>query len=896
MRLGPSAYCNPPGTAEHGIAPHPSPRIQMRNPAKLGALIALLLPLAVTVPAQNRIVELPRAHLPGGISGEVAHFFDFDRDGDLDVIVGSPKGDQLWRQDALYRFQSLTANLPASPRGQSTRAIASGDVDGDGNLDLVLGGPQTTRLWLGDGRGGFVDATATSMPVDSYETYALELADLNGDRQLDLIFANAVYPGGAQNAIYLNNGAGGFRDVTGTNAPALLDRSYAIHVVDIDGDQDPDIVFRVAGLSATAELWLNGGTGVFARGSTRFPTGSPQANDLTVADIDGDMDQDIFFAGPQAYAYINNGQAQFSLLSGAPFAQGDNAFRDPHFVDLHRNGQLYMVGAAGVKSFAVWRWNGSTFEELQQHIPVSYPSRDLQLIDLEGDGDLDICSFWHKGGISLLLNSGTSSGVHSGSWIALNPPREQEIPDDLPIQDFTGDGHADYLQLPNGAAYTQHEGVLAGDGRGLFEPWGPILLQPDPGFIRISKLGDVDGDGHDDILTYAYPPYSQDVQLHLLLRLGNRVWKDVTATHLPPILATRLEVEFVDLDSDQDLDLVLFSYDGFTWKTICLRNDGSGHFSSMPSNLPAPVGHWGSILFHELDGDGKPDAIFADTTGTRLLLSQGNGQFRDVSSTHLHPQMLAEYVAAVGDLDGDGDLDLLLGDATTAPYPVVNDGKAHFSFAPSHQLIVPGYLNSLHCGDIDLDGDLDLFAGISLPAGGRVDPEVRIYENQGGLRFMDVTANWTKKERQYLAGVRLLDLDSDGDLDLVVDGRVRWNLLRHVHTPYVAQLGQPWTIDFAYHGHALQGSATAIPLLGFAHAAIPLPGIGVLGIAPSTMLVGTATPIPAPAGRTQIQIPLPVDPALAGGQLLIQALYLHQPPTGPSRLTLSSTLTEILRH
>ena len=108
-------------------------------------------------------------------------------------------------------------------------------------LDLVFGNhvpPQQDRLYLNDGAGNFTDVTATRMPPDSDHTYALAVGDVDGDGDPDLVFGNYR----AQSRLYLNSGTGNFI-VTTPHMPRNSDLTVAVALGDVDGDGSLDAMF-----------------------------------------------------------------------------------------------------------------------------------------------------------------------------------------------------------------------------------------------------------------------------------------------------------------------------------------------------------------------------------------------------------------------------------------------------------------------------------------------------------------------------------------------------------------------------------------------------------------------------------------------------------------------------
>jgi hypothetical protein len=130
-------------------------------------------------------------------------------------------------------------------------SIAVGDVDGDGDPDVVFGTDGQSRLYRNAGGGTFVDATAGRMPPLEAMTQALALGDVDGDGDLDLVVAN---DSNQPDSLYLNDGSGTFTHAVGM--PQYAENTHAVALGDVDGDADLDVVF--GGLPS--RLYLNSGT------------------------------------------------------------------------------------------------------------------------------------------------------------------------------------------------------------------------------------------------------------------------------------------------------------------------------------------------------------------------------------------------------------------------------------------------------------------------------------------------------------------------------------------------------------------------------------------------------------------------------------------------------------
>ena len=132
---------------------------------------------------------------------------DFNEDGKLDLAVGMSIGNgaKIFLGNGDGTFQSPTLLASGNQIGQ----VAVGDLNGDGNVDLVASvhnSPPRALVMLGDGAGNF--SAPTSFTTDSVgKAVSLALGDLNGDGKLDLVAANTSAPG---LAVLLGDGSGGF--------------------------------------------------------------------------------------------------------------------------------------------------------------------------------------------------------------------------------------------------------------------------------------------------------------------------------------------------------------------------------------------------------------------------------------------------------------------------------------------------------------------------------------------------------------------------------------------------------------------------------------------------------------------------------------------------------------
>ena len=236
-----------------------------------------------------------------GVSNAVA-VGDVDRDGDVDIVVGNNGQNALLTNSGAGRFSDRTAtNLPAIE--DVTQDLELGDADGDGDLDLLVGNEDRNRLLINDGRGVFVDESATRLPVSGHEeTREADFGDVDEDGDLDIVFANTqffVAQADRQNRLLINDGTGHFADETDTRMPRDNDLNVDADFVDLDADGDLDIVLGQASEGAAFPryvAYLNDGTGVFENARWALPrTIVGNGFDIEAADFNGDGWIDLYF-------------------------------------------------------------------------------------------------------------------------------------------------------------------------------------------------------------------------------------------------------------------------------------------------------------------------------------------------------------------------------------------------------------------------------------------------------------------------------------------------------------------------------------------------------------------------------------------------------------------------
>ena len=653
-------------------------------------------------------------------SSSIAHAIDIDGDGDADIV--SNDSDSQGRAILLENLGDGTfADKAFLPVRSLVRSIDSGDLDGDGNSDIVVSTIFQSVLVLRN-QG---NSTFTPTPVATGETNdsSVRVGDLDGDGDLDIVsFSSRA----SANELFFHENAGDGRFSTrriGETRSSTRD----IELVDADLDNDLDIVF--AALTAGQFAIVENIDGEASFGPTQTFNQRPNSRSLAIGDFNGDTKPDLVTLSEETLVvHRNTSDANSPFASAETIFEATLAYASPRTADVDGDGDVDIVAMVQQPDdFAfdlVWFENqGPRFSSPQLIAPV-YPS-------------------------------------------FLVPGFEA-----VDVADFNGDGNVDVV-LASGGLIAWYENIR---GSGDFSERN--YASPSP-FFSPQALADFDGDGDLDLMASEAADYARQTVWHENDGTGEFIRERTIHAG-----ETSIRQLAVDLDGDGDTDFVN-AVDGYRTDEVLVKfatNDGNGNFAQSVEIGGIPYGDQFNIIETLIADDFRGDRgidILALVQGNVVLLeSVDNGGEVD----YLDPVTLVEsdyqpatfflrqagfQDVAVADVDGDG-----LKDIVTVDYER-NGNLLDIAWYSSEDAFLERrilevfddtYNAKLEIADIRGNGDLDILATLN-------DGRLAWFENDGAGQFQEPIVTQMIRDENLLRGPALefevTDFDNDGDLDAV---------------------------------------------------------------------------------------------------------------------------------
>ena len=520
---------------------------------------------------------------------------------------------------------------------------------------------------------------------------------------------------------------------------------------DLNGDGREDLVIRKSVDGAVCVFLSDGAAGVVQLAGIPAPT----LGLLAVGDLTGDGWPDVVASSvgalqPPPLLHVFAGDGTGALEPPVTTAQ-PQWIRAAKVLDVDEDGQADLIGLVGSSSPGVVVLLGDGAGGLSPliHSPSSVSAR-FQVGDLDEDGHLDVvvsssgsCCPW----VEVLLGDGEGAFASAGQHA-----QDVHLVWSTLLGDMDGDGHLDVVSTADDADDEAGMVVtLPGDGAGgLGQPVYVPVPQLESGFDE-ARLFDVESDGDLDAI----------VRLHLQDAL-TVLTNDGQGGLAPPqylLPSGRLMLGSFDVDALTDA-WVLFGESSSGGMAIYPGLPGGG-FDTVP-HYEVPLTFAGDLDAADLDGDGWLDVVRgnkeAAAPASGIAVQLGDGQGGLLPGTFLPVPGRPDYTA-VGDLDEDGAPDVVTSNAQSDNLSVLlGDGRG--GFGPPTPTSFVGTVNELGLADFDGDGHLDVLAASSA--------SVVLFKGNGAGSITKVSVS-TGHPAGGMTEVDLADIDHDGDPDVVGD-------------------------------------------------------------------------------------------------------------------------------
>ena len=504
------------------------------------------------------------------------------------------------------------------------------DIDADGDKDIVFANGQSystlgvllkPRIYVNNGTGVFADETDIRAAGITGCFRGVEAGDVDRDGDWDLILAQDF---NRRPLLLLNNGAGVFIDDTIARLPNIPMSSSRAQFGDIDNDGDLDILLCNSGTTrfgttGRPRLFINGGTGFFTDASlTQFPsTNLSEQMDCVFGDIDNDLDLDFHVATRASAAnssqlWINNGAGTFARL--ATFVTDATAY-SYDFGDIEGDGDLDLIGvnAGATNTELLLRNNGAGTSWTAVNAQISpnptVDDNDSRFIDFDNDGDLDLLVAALGGADRIYRNNGTGTFTQVTTGIL---PSIVDSSLDVKVGDVTGDGKPDIITAQGESGAFQNRIYVNTGPADTVKPTVKLVEQvpsrtAGPWVVRTEVFDGTSSDrGYDDDGVFLVYTVNGGKQQAIEMRWsGNNLWRGVIPASVPACATVAYFVRALDVSGNT----VESPVKTFVVAGSCgVPGDFDGNGTVDGADLATLLNNWGSGGVADLNGDGTTDA------------------------------------------------------------------------------------------------------------------------------------------------------------------------------------------------------------------------------------------------------------------------------------------------
>ena len=693
----------------------------------------------------NTFTDITTHGIPGTNYGSVSSG-DYDNDGDLDVaITGETTLDgritKVFKNNGNNTFTEQTSIVLHNVNG--VRSIVKwGDWDNDGYLDVIVSGYDNsatfvTKVYRNNGNNGFQEVPGITLAAQ-FESY-FDWGDYDNDGDLDLLLETS----GANSLVYRNDGNSTFTKLTGLNLKALKNGSGIWGDYDSDGDLDILLCGTNDWYVPFTVIYRNDGNDLFVEDTNSLLPGA-HSGSAAWGDYDNDGDLDFVLTGLNKTSAVSKiFRNDLNIVNNKPATPAGTAAQVKKS-DVTLSWNPVKTDNTNYKALT-YNVRVGTAAGTGNIVPPHASSTGFRRIASMGNGLLDTTFtlkklpfgnyFWNVQAIDNGFAGGTPSVEGTFSIVPVQASNlSAKIISSTSLQLKWERGNGDRCvvfckQTSSGTSVPVNNTTYAADSE-----FGFGTQVGSSGWYCVYN-------GRADSVTVTSLAGSKMYSFHIFEYTGN-------------------------YGSEQYFTQVVDGNPG-VFSTSLFTEQTSITITSAPfTNVP-----WG-----DYDNDSFIDFVVPGAP-SRIYRNNGNNTFTEKTAIVLMNSLGGG--AAWGDYDNDNDLDLLMTGGSSGFYPSADPATKLYKnngadvFTEQTAVVLPQlHSSSAEWGDYDSDGDLDILLTGATGNDPNFNPVSKIFENNGDGTFAENTLVTLKGV--YRGSGKWIDIDNDGDLDIVLIGSVKY--------------------------------------------------------------------------------------------------------------------------
>jgi 6-phosphogluconolactonase (cycloisomerase 2 family) len=674
---------------------------------------------------------------------------DFNGDGKLDLAVSNSGSNSV----SVFRNTGSSGSISFAAKvdyttGINPQSVSTGDLDGDGKTDIAIAnyGSDSVSVFRNTSSGGTISFAVKVDFRTGTNPNSIAIGDLDVDGKLDLAIVNVM---SSSVSVFRNTSSSGTISFA-NKVDFTTSGPISVSIGNLDGDGKPELAFANYGFGSVSVFRNTSSSGTISFATkVDFTTG--ESRGISIGDLDGDGKLDLAVANKSSNSVsviINlDGICFPTITSFSPTAGPIGTtviITGTKFNTIPANNIVFFgatkatVSASTATSLTVIVPMGASYQPISvtnityglaayssKPFNTTFPCggiintnsfaakvdfttgtnpKSVSTGDFDGDGKSDLAIVnATSNSVSVFRNTSSTGIISFTSKVDFTTGSG---PYSVSIGDFDGDGKTDLAIANNGSNTIS---VFRNTGSSGIISFAAKVDFTTGNFPCSVSIGDFDGDGKTDLAVTNYSSNTISV-----FRNTGDIGTISFATKVDFMTETSpISISTGDLDGDGKTDIGVANYSMTSNVSVFRNTSSSGGTISFAAKVDFTTGGSipRSISIGDLDGNGKLDIAIANAGFTTVSVFRNTGISGTISFASKVDFLSGEtnYSISIGDLDGDGKLDLAVANSNATVSLFKNTGSSGIiSFATKVDFTTGSLPTSISNGDFDGDGKLDL--------------------------------------------------------------------------------------------------------------------------------------------------------------------------------------------